>query len=383
MARMRYDGQVQRFKIRAIENGEEIKFSDFPPHPERLNMAFELKKLVEGYLASWPKYLRPVPNIDLWAGLHKEGLRSRGFGLDSDRTNYTLRDILALGLLYIDSDDDMSGNIPRGEWFGLDYDFMNELLVVYLYSHECRLAAQKNAFFFPILYTLSTSDQEYLGRDAQSVTCIKEVAGKNNHYTLSCGFEQCQKFRCLRSSFKRLLRDKAVCIQGNEARKYHLFMRYNATKWVILRVTIEKTFKVVVHIFNAYHDYEKPICPRVHKYVACIGSHIGMLELLAGVYRGADHQYDWANNLTPRDVNIPVQVEVDVARHQATVKRTDIFSCGHWALGQFLALMDTATNEQELYDSVKSLQIRGVSYISKLMLVDLCTGHIHRNKILP
>ena len=388
MARIRYEGQTQRFRLREVISRQVLFEQDFPRNPERKSMAAELDRVVAGYMSSWPKYLRPVPNVDLWQGLHKEGIRGRRFATDYDPPTFTLRDLLALGMLYVDGHYDETPSRPGPEWFGLDSTFMNVVLEVYLNSYECRLSNRSNSFFFPIIHTLSTSDREFAGEygggEGVPSDCVSEDSQNCFSYHIACRLERCYKFRSLRTVFKTQLRDQASFIYDQDARRYHLFVRYNATKWVIMRFTIEpwSPVKVIVHLFDMYNDIHAAVCPRVERYAASIACHLRLMEEVAQIAAGPELQVEWANNRTKRDSHSGLKMEVHVLRHHSVFKRMDHYSTGHCALGQFLCLLDAGVSERELDRCVNCLQERGIGYLCKLLLSDFYTGYVKRSRII-
>ena len=383
MARIRYEGQNQRFRLREVTSQQILNDQDFPANPERKNMAAVIDRIVAGYMSSWPKYLRPVPNVDLWQGLHREGIRGRRFTTDYDPPTFTLRDLLALGLLYVDGDCEETPSRPGGEWFGLDSAFMNMVLEVYLNSYECRLSNRNNSFFFPIIYSLSISDREFAGEygggEVIPSVCVTEDSQDCVKYHINCRLQKCHKFRSLRTAFKNQLKDQASFIYDQDARRYHLFVRYNATKWVVMRFTIEPwtPVKVIVHLFDMYNDSQARICPRVYRYAASIACHLRLMEEVAQISAGPRLQFEWANNRTRRDSHCGLKMEVHVLRHNSVLRRIDNYSTGHSAIGQFLCLLDAGVSECELDRCVNYLHDKGIGHLCKMLLGDFYTGYVN------
>ena len=345
-------------------------------------MAAKLDKMVERYVSSWPKHLQPVPNVDLWQGLHKEEIRRNPTASHFKLSRFTLRDALGLAMIYVDGEEKEKQSRPTREWFELGNSLMNSILETYFSSYQCKLANRQNAFFFPIVHTLNSSTQDCTGQDDSTRNCVIEEEKDSLRNILKCRSNRCFIFRILQSTLKGQLRN-GTSILDEEERRYHLFVRYKATDWVIMRITIEPLpVKVTVHVFDVKKDFQDDICPQVHKYAVNIACHLRLLEIIARITEGPQHQQKWANSSTKEDITEVLGLDVHVLRHHAVLRRNDDYSSGHWALGQILALLDAGKSEKELSRCVEHLQAKGVSYLGKLMLVDFYSGFMRRVRII-
>ena len=346
-------------------------------------MAEKLDKLVKKYVSSWPKHLNPVPNVDLWQGLHSEEIERIPTTSQSKQSRFTLRDALALAMIYVDGEEEEKRSCPTREWFELESSLMNSILETYFSSYQCKLANRQNAFFFPIVHTLNSSSQECIGQEDFTRNCVIDEEKDSPSNTLKCRSNRCLIFRVLQSTLKSQLRNGTSSIYDEEERRYHLFVRYKATDWVIMRITIEPLpVKVTVHIFDVKKDFQDNICPQVHKYAVNIACHLRLLEIMASITEGPQHQQKWANSCTNDDKTEVLRLDVHVLRHHAVLRRNDDYSSGHWAMGQILALLDAGKSEKELSRCVEHLQSKGVSYLGKLMLVDYFAGFMRRVRII-
>ena len=93
-------------------------------------MAEKLDKLVKKYVSSWPKHLNPVPNVDLWQGLHSEEIERIPTTSQSKQSRFTLRDALALAMIYVDGEEEEKRSCPTREWFELESSMVPSTVIL-------------------------------------------------------------------------------------------------------------------------------------------------------------------------------------------------------------------------------------------------------------
>ena len=375
----------QSFVIKNIGSSLIVAPNEFPLNPLRRSVKVFIEDIVREFLAEWPRYLRPVPNIDLWDSLHRKGLFGNGLHSQLSSVSINLRDILALGMMYIDAEDGPS-RAPTSEFSDLPDYVISIIMKVYQHYSGTRIANNYNNFFFPVMVTIRVAElgENGTGEKINSYCLFTAYSNeKENNYWINCTLGKCHLFRALQEEFRNMLRDGACKLNGFLPRVYNVFIRYNEQYWITIKCIIEDipTVKVTILIYDPRKTIDQPICPRVSHYLKSLGTHIHLIEVAAGLKISEYSQKEWANKKGIECQEPVLKAEVQIFRAPHCLRRVDNYSGGHCALGQMMAMIDGWECEEKLQQKVRFLQVQGVNYLAKIMLSDLFCGFVYRKTL--